>query len=835
MKLKSTLFSFTILFLLTQSQAQQISFPGAEGAGRFTSGGRGTPTVPTTIYEVTTLADGTDNTVGTFRWAVRNNSPAAAHRTVIFRVSGTIRLTSPLTINRSNTTIAGQTAPGDGICIADYPVTISADNLIIRYIRFRLGDRHQQARSGGDDALGGTGRKNIIIDHCTFSWSNDELLSVYTGDSTTLQWNMLSEPLDSSYHVEGGPVQRHGYGGIWGGRRASFHHNLFAHLRGRAPRFDGSRNLPNSSSPVVGSENADYRNNVIYNWADYNVNGGEGGKYNIVNNYYKWGPNTPTSNTGGVSRRNLVLNPSRQSSPALPYGKFYLEGNFVENSAAVTARNWLGVAMSGGTQADTNQSKVEVPFNIAPVTTQSAQDAYISVLNGAGAILPKRDTLDQRIVNDVINRTGRLINVQGGHPWGTPFSSSESAWPTLVQLPAPTDTDKDGMPDAWELRRGLNPSNAADRNGYNTNGYTNLENYLNGDSIVAFGTNNTCITGKTIVTNGSGDWRHATDTTYSTVSSTDTLNAIASILDNGNTGNFTVSYYTTNSTRFLNSKPYLNRNITITPSDPSAISTPLTVRLYISQQEFAELQAADNTIASVSDLKVVKTSDNNCPNSLTGNYEMITPTATGVFGTYANGYYIEFQTASFSTFFIGSQSLALPLHLVSFAGSYNGSKVNLQWRTQNEVNTATFEIEKSKDAVSFSTIGTVAAAGNSSSRQYGFTEPELLQGKAYYRLKMIDIDGRFTYSQVISFSQSKSQAFVVNPNPASSNIIINHPKAIAGASLQVVSLEGKRLLNHTLTAGALQTSLYIGHLAPGIYLVVLNNGGERMTQRIIKN
>jgi hypothetical protein len=479
--LRTVAMAICSLFFLTNLSylhAQQIAFPGAEGIGAYTTGGRGMASEPTTVYEVTDLTDNvTAPTVGSFRYAVTNNSPAATYRTVVFRVSGTIRLAGPLSLNRANTTIAGQTAPGDGICIADYPVSISANNLIVRHLRIRLGDRYQQARLGNDDAFSGTGRKNIIIDHCTMSWSDDETFTVYGGDSTTLQWNIMSEPLDRSYHDEGTGIQNHGYGGIWGGRKASFHHNLVAHVRGRAPRFDGSRNL---SPNTPGQENADFRNNVIYNWADYNVNGGEGGNYNIINNYYKYGPSTPNTSTAGVNRRNMIINPYRQtSSPVLPYGKYYLEGNFVDNSATVTANNWLGAAMNGGSLADTVQSKVTAPFDIAPLNTQSAVDAYNAVLAGAGATLPKRDTLDERIVNDVRNRTGRLIDVQGGYAAGTPFSTSQTAWPTLNSLPAPADTDHDGMPDSWETANASNPNDASDRSIIAPNGYTLLENYLN--------------------------------------------------------------------------------------------------------------------------------------------------------------------------------------------------------------------------------------------------------------------------------------------------------------------------------------------------------------------
>src|SRR5688572_15873539 len=404
------------------SNAQQIAFPGAEGAGRFTTGGRGTPTVPTTVFEVINLND--DNNPGSLRYALTQNVP---YRTVIFRVSGTIHLNSNLNI-RSNTTIAGQTAPGDGICVADKPLTINGDNIIVRYVRVRLGDRYQQATAGNDDAMSGTGRKNIIIDHCTMSWSNDEAFTIYSGDSTTAQWNIISEPLNFSYHDEGTGIQNHGYGGIWGGRKASFHHNLIVSCVGRMPRFSGSGELPPGTP---GQENVDFRNNVIYNWGSYNVNGGEGGNYNVVNNYYKYGPSTSTGNSSGVPVRSMVINPGLQTgTPSLPYGKYYLTGNYMESSSTVTENNWRGCVVSGGTLNDTAQIKVTIPFDIAPVTTHTALEAYGLVLQYAGASIA-RDTLDQRIVSNVINRTGRIIDVQGGYPHGTPYASTVNAWPTL--------------------------------------------------------------------------------------------------------------------------------------------------------------------------------------------------------------------------------------------------------------------------------------------------------------------------------------------------------------------------------------------------------------------
>jgi hypothetical protein len=457
--------------------SQLVAFPGAEGSGRFASGGRGSSTVPTTVYEVTNLND--DNNPGSLRYAL---SQTAAYRTVVFRVSGTIHLNSQLNI-RANTTVAGQTAPGDGICIADYPVAINGDNVIVRYMRFRMGDKNQNLGmvdgSGSGDAFSNLGNKNIIIDHCTSSWSSDEALTIYRGDSITVQWSFITEPLNYSYHFETGDTdwEEHGYGGIWGGRHATFHHNLIAHVKGRAPRFDGSRNL---SPFTAGQENVDFRNNVLYNWNSYNVNGGEGGNYNIVGNYYKYGPSTSTGNSSGVPVRHMVINPGKQTSaPILPYGKYFLQGNYVDGSSTITQNNWLGAAMSGGTQADTTLAKATTAFDLGPMTTHSAMLAYDLVLQYGGASF-SRDTLDARIANDVMDRTGRLIDVQGGYPHGTPYPATVNAWPTLNSTTAPVDTDHDGMPDTYESANGLNPNDPVDRNGIAGNGYTNLENYING-------------------------------------------------------------------------------------------------------------------------------------------------------------------------------------------------------------------------------------------------------------------------------------------------------------------------------------------------------------------
>ncbi len=433
-----------------------IAFPGADGFGKYTTGGRGGR-----VIIVTNLNDKGE---GSLRAALETKKPAI----IVFAVSGTIHLETPLAIY-SNTTIAGQSAPGDGICIADQPVSLKGDNIIVRYMRFRMGDRYANKGmvdgAGSDDAFGGVKRNNIIIDHCSLSWSTDEVFSVYAGDSVTLQWNLISEPLNYSYHFEKGDkdFENHGFGAIWGGLHATFHHNLFAHCNSRTPRFNGIRH--------TAIENCDFRNNVIYNWGNNNVYAGEGGTYNIVNNYYKYGPDTKAS----VKFR--IANPFKRED--IPFGKWYVDGNYVDGSQGISANNWLGVTMDKGTAEDAAIAKLSQPFSFVLDRSETAVEAYESVLKSVGASF-RRDTLDQRIISNVQNRTGRIIDVQGGFPHGTPYSLSQTAWPLLKSSSAPVDTDKDGIPDDWEQENSLNASDASDAIKTALHRfYTNIEVYLN--------------------------------------------------------------------------------------------------------------------------------------------------------------------------------------------------------------------------------------------------------------------------------------------------------------------------------------------------------------------
>lgn len=444
--------------MTSNDESIAIAFPGAEGYGKYATGGRGGK-----ILIVTNLNDDGE---GSFRKAATMNEP----RMIVFAVSGTIHLNSSVSI-KANATIAGQTAPGDGICIADKSVQLGGDNIIVRYMRFRLGDKYQRQAgqvdgSGGEDAFGGGGKKNIMIDHCTFSWSNDECFSVYNGDSTTFQWNIISEPLNYSYHFETGDKdwEHHGYGGIWGGKHLTAHHNLFAHCNSRNPRFNGNR------QGIM--EFVDYVNNVIYDWGGNTIYAGEGGNYNIINNYFKYGPST------NKNVRYRIVNPGKTET--IPFGKWYVNGNYVDEAKDMSKNNWSGIVMgNGGTEDDKRNTVIDKPHEADKTNMQTAEAAYESVLNHAGASY-KRDTLDERIINDVKDRTGFIIDVQGRYPAHSPFEMTLNAWPTLKSLPAPVDSDKDGIPDDWEKKNGLHPNDAFDTSKISSHKfYTNIEVYIN--------------------------------------------------------------------------------------------------------------------------------------------------------------------------------------------------------------------------------------------------------------------------------------------------------------------------------------------------------------------
>lgn len=412
------------------------AFPGAEGCGMYTTGGRGGE-----VYEVTNL---NDSGPGSLREAV-----SGSNRTVVFRVSGNIYLEGGLDITGSNLTIAGQTAPGDGICIIGNETSIEADNVIIRYLRFRGGDM----RGTEIDTFKGEGHENIVIDHCSASWGVDECFSLYGNRNVTVQYCIIAEGLAMSVHAKG----RHGYGGLWGGTNVTYHHNLLIHQGGRNPRYSFVEDVPLK---------VDERNNVIYN---YGFTSGYGGEWsegiNVVANYYRPGPDTLAEIAP------VIFSPGR-------FGEWYIADNVVEGHPDVTEDNGKGIEYAPGGITRLTQP-VSFPGELE---TESAEDAYRGLLDHVGASLPRRDAVDARLVNDVRNRTGRMINSQ----------KEVGGFPPLASTTPPADSDHDGIPDEWETANGLDPNNPDDRNGTGPDGFTNLERYLN--SITRTGAPNPTVT-----------------------------------------------------------------------------------------------------------------------------------------------------------------------------------------------------------------------------------------------------------------------------------------------------------------------------------------------------
>ena len=452
-----------------EESGKALAFPGAQGGAAYATGGRAG-----VVVHVTTLEDAHTTTgqpaLGTLRKAVQMDGK----RTIVFDVSGTIHLEKQLDIVSGDVTIAGQTAPGDGICIAGYPVVVKASNVILRFLRFRMGDQNKVE----GDALSINNKKNVMVDHCSFSWSTDECVSCYGNTNFTMQYCIISESLRESVHGKG----KHGYGGIWGGTNATFHHNLLAHHESRNPRFDHDYVNTECAGPI------DYVNNVIYNWGSNSAYGGEGstkgagGRHiNMVNNYYKYGPAT--------SKKSRIVQPTTRCDDnciaslggTVDPGKFYIIGNYVYGNAAVTADNWLGVNPQEANKLDQCRAEMRWTEGLTAMTDEeSAEEAYETVLTKAGCSL-HRDAIDTRIVEEVRNGTYTYKGSKGSTNGLIDSPSDVGGYPILNSTEAPKDTDRDGMPDEWEIANGLDKGASSDSKLYTLDKkYTNLEVYING-------------------------------------------------------------------------------------------------------------------------------------------------------------------------------------------------------------------------------------------------------------------------------------------------------------------------------------------------------------------
>lgn len=446
------------------------AFPGAEGGGMYTTGGRGG-----IIYHVTNLNDGGE---GSLRYGIN----LSGKRTIVFDVAGVIELSSVLNIKNGDLTIAGQTAPGDGICLKNYTFRISASNVIVRFIRCRMGDEKgteddaMQVMNHTDDSY-----KNIIIDHCSVSWSTDECASFYGMKDFTFQWNIVSESLRVSVHEKG----THGYGGIWGGNNATYHHNLLAHHDSRNPRIDHDY-VSTQKGPVT------IYNNVVYNWYGNTCYGGESSdkngssyrKYNFFNNYYKPGPATPSNHIWFLQPTTSCSNCGGTIIP----GHFYMTGNVMYGQSALTSDNWkagksspVGVYIAA---SDVTKIKAGAAFTMnVQQSVHTGEGCLEPVLSYAGASF-SRDKIDARIAEETEKGTTTYMGASSKIKGLIDTQSEVGGWPayaaTSDQVARNKDTDGDGMPDWFEKEFGLNPDkNDANNVWLDKNGrYTNLEMYL---------------------------------------------------------------------------------------------------------------------------------------------------------------------------------------------------------------------------------------------------------------------------------------------------------------------------------------------------------------------
>jgi hypothetical protein len=502
---KTLLLLWMVLCAFTVRAQLVPAFPGAEGHGRYVTGGRGGE-----VRHVTNL---NDNGAGSLREAVKGDKA----KTVVFDVGGVIALEEELKIG-ANTTIAGQTAPSPGITLRYYTVRPAGDNIIIRFIRVRRGQERDVNDSA--DAIWAREYTGMILDHCSFSWSIDEVASFYDMNNFTMQWCTIAESLNNAGHGKGA----HGYGGIWGGKLASFHHNLLAHVSNRVPRFNGARygwtgytkNKLYSEykwENAVQAENVDFRNCVMFNWGDSNgcYGGPGGGQINIVNNYYKGGPATPDSKANRVTQVSVgdEGNSTIEKLRGLA-SRYYISGNTTETHGGKITHNrdWDGVDYDEGTYtldgepytADPNayydaphvtingvscvKIRMEEPCPTGEVTTHDAVTAFSKVLDYAGASL-YRDDVDARYKREVtsgnpeymgsVTREEGLIDLVADVEGYTEANFGTSS------RPAGFDSDGDGMPDEWEIANGLNPDDPSDGNDKKLDAkgwYTNLEVYL---------------------------------------------------------------------------------------------------------------------------------------------------------------------------------------------------------------------------------------------------------------------------------------------------------------------------------------------------------------------
>jgi hypothetical protein len=903
---------------------QTKAFPEAEGFGKFATGGRGGK-----VYAVTNLNDAGS---GSFREAF--NAYPGEPLTIIFKVGGIINLQSQIKVNRSNFTIAGQTAPGDGVCLTGHSFIINGartggnhGNIIVRYLRSRPASNLSTGVYGFDLE----NCHNVIIDHCSFSWANEECAAMYDMENITVQYSIISEGLFNAGHMKGD----RGYGGVWGGQYSSFHHNLFAHLNARSTRFNGAR--AHDVNALI-----DYRNNVVYNAGSRNAAAGGAvnidnafSRINIVNNYYKPGPATPSDY--------LFIEADYEADEAKGVGEFHVSGNIMNGDVGKTNDNWSAVSFTKIPEASRDIAKSLTAFSISrPIPVQSASDAYADVLKNAGAILPVRDAVDKRVINETATGTASAIGATSGKAGIIDAPSEVGGFPVYNSATALTDTDGDGMPDNWELANSLNPNDVLDGNSLTGDGYTMLEVYLN--SITAVSTNPVNILGfSTSLNQGSVttsilNWVIANDTGLQNISleRSEDGTAFAEINSQSSKNNTGISEYTYTDNAPLPFLSYYRLKITDNSNNVSysevkqlsnpiaqaywtepfstttvtTISKPATVEksiqangewiLYGAQKEARtvsdsntdnqwqngssnpSLKILNGNTTTVSDYTLTEppyvitpifsqgiskiTFNEIMRNDMSANSIIVFTSKDGGQTWSSTGIGTATKTSKFDLITVKIEDntinrlkitkpagvtmnidnltiyapvgVTLPLKLVSFTAKLKtdlSNKVLLEWKTVNELNTLVFEIERRTDGNTFNTIGSIGAKNIDGVHHYVFTDEQLLSGINYYRLKQVDTDGKYTYSNIQAVNNVlPALTLKTYPNPVPKELTIVHPVAVKGAFLTITDILGREKAVIPVKEGAISTLKNIESLTTGIYMISYTNDSKTSFIKIIK-
>lgn len=855
-----------------------IAFPGAEGFGKYAVGGRGGK-----VVAVTNLQDykSTETPiVGSLRWALNQHIKVDSvykdaitpkypvtrftPLTIVFKVSGTIWLKEDLKVKRDSLTIAGQTAPGDGICIAGRSVLFNGATggemfywgprrreLIVRHIRFRPGiPKDANGVPTGSYVTYGADMENyenVILDHCTMSWANEECLATYDTKNVSVQWCLVSEGLYNAYHAKG----TRAYGGVWGGQFASYHHNIIAHNLSRTARFNGSR--AHDTLAII-----EYRNNVIYNWGNTDaVYGGEieinngRSEINLINNYYKKGPAYSFSNTVSSTNKGhrLLYCYDTDTAAAKPKGKHYITGNYAYGYPTVSLNNWeYGVQFKNSAFA--NDSAKMFPkmrltslspevIGVFPTSIETAESSFTNVLAGAGAYLPVRDAQDKRVLNEISTGTATGSGSFGSNKGIIDNPAVVGGWPVLNTGVVPTDTDNDGMPDAYETSKSLNPNDSIDGNGIDASGYTNLEVYLN-----SIGANSNFLQAPF---NLKASYVSSTQAQLNWVDNSD-------IEDNyelqrsvqGVSGFRTIATLAAGSTSYTDNLPgdsiFVYRVRATKATDASAFSNEAT---FLQAPEFESISlSANKPLVKWYDLSNAETAYNVYRSTTgTNDFTLITTLAANATSyTDANiteniTYYykvaavmgskesVSTQTVSIKPIFIAPTALAIVVNA--------NNKPTLTW-TDNSAIEDGYEIQRTiSSPVAYLPLDTVVA--NSTS----FIDTTAVAGTSYiYKVRALSGTSLSGFTSAVTIAvpttainETKIEGLRVYPNPLSSVMNIEANEDIL--SLEIISVGGLSIERREPNSKTM--SIAVDNLPQGIYTLKISaRSGKQEIVKVLK-